>query len=62
MERTHRWAERSTAQWLINNNMRREQGVHEQALFGIVQGVVFDDLRQESAEFIKSLDTPGISI
>ena len=62
MNRTHRWAERSKAQWLENNKLRRKNGQHEQALFGIVQWVVYDDLRRESAEFIKNLDTPGISI
>lgn len=62
MNRTHRWAERSKAQWLKNNELRKQQWLHEQALFGIVQWVVYDDLRRESAEFIKNLDTPGISI
>jgi len=62
MERTHRWAERSKEQWLKNNELRRAQWLHEQALFGIVQWVIFDDLRKESAQFIKNLDTPGISI
>lgn len=62
MERTHRWAERSKAQWLKNNKLRKQEWLHEQALFWIVQWVIFDDLRKESAEFIKNLDTPGISI
>ncbi len=62
MDRTHRWAERSKSQWLINNALRKTQWLHEQALFGIVQWVVFDDLRKESAKFIRELDTPGISI
>lgn len=62
MERTHRWAERSKQQWLINNKNRTDIWLHEQALFGIVQWVVYDDLRRESAKFIKELDTPGISI
>jgi len=62
MERTHRWAMRSKERWLENNIKRKEAGIHEQALFGIVQGVNYDDLRKESAEFIKNLDTPGISI
>ena len=52
MERTHRWAERST----------RAQTRTDQALFGIVQGGVQADLRAESATFISSLDTPGIAI
>jgi len=62
MERTHRWAERSKQQWLKNNSIRKEQWLHEQALFWIVQWVVYDKLRKESAEYIKKLDTPGISI
>lgn len=62
MERTHRWVERSKSRWLENNKIREEQGLHPQALFGIVQWVIYDDLRRQSAEFIKSLDTPWISI
>ena len=42
MERTHRWAERCL-------KVKKRQ---DQALFGIVQGGVFPDLRQESAEII----------
>ncbi|MBI5963849.1 MAG: tRNA guanosine(34) transglycosylase Tgt [Chloroflexi bacterium] len=52
MDRTHRWAERS-----VNAKKRNDQ-----ALFGIVQGGVNPDLRVESAQFISSLDTPGIAI
>jgi queuine tRNA-ribosyltransferase len=52
MERTHAWAERSLAA------KRRP----DQALFGIVQGGVFPDLRAESAEFIRSLGFPGHAI
>jgi queuine tRNA-ribosyltransferase len=52
MERTHRWAERSQA----------AQSRQDQALFGIVQGGVFPDLREESARFIASLDFPGNAI
>lgn len=52
MERTHRWAERSL----------RAKRRSDQALFGIVQGGVRVDLRAASAEFIASLDTPGIAI
>ncbi|MBI5353056.1 MAG: tRNA guanosine(34) transglycosylase Tgt [Chloroflexi bacterium] len=52
MDRTHRWAERS-----VQAKKRSDQ-----ALFGIVQGGVNADLRAESAEFISSLDTPGIAI
>ena len=50
--RTHAWVKRC-----IQAKTRRDQ-----ALFGIVQGGVFPDLRQESAEFITALDLPGIAI
>lgn len=62
MERTHRWAVRSYDQWMKNEEKRKEKWLHPQALFGIVQWVVYDDLRRESCEFIKSLDLPGIAI
>jgi queuine tRNA-ribosyltransferase len=52
MERTHRWAERC-----LKAKRRADQ-----ALFGIVQGGIEPDLRAASAEFISSLDTPGIAI
>ena len=52
MARTHAWAERCV------------QAHHrpDQALFGIVQGGIFPDLRQQSAEFIAALDLPGNAI
>lgn len=62
MERTHRWAMRSQAQWQKNEKKRAENGQYPQALFGIVQWVIYDDLRAESCNFIKSLDLPGIAI
>ncbi len=62
MERTHRWAVRSRDQWIINAKIREEKWLLPQALFGIIQWVIYDDLRSESCEFIKSLDLPGIAI
>ena len=62
MERTHRWAIRSKNQWLHNEALREEQNTYSQALFAIVQGVIYDDLRTESAKFISDLDTPGVAI
>jgi queuine tRNA-ribosyltransferase len=50
--RTHAWAERCLA------SKKRS----DQALFGILQGGVFTDLRQESAAFIASLGFPGHAI
>ena len=52
MERTHRWAERC-----LKTKTRADQ-----ALFGIVQGGIFPDLRRKSAEFLASLDFPGYGI
>jgi queuine tRNA-ribosyltransferase len=52
MRRTHAWAERCVA--------AKTRG--DQALFGIVQGGIFRDLRQQSASFIAGLDLPGNAI
>jgi len=52
MQRTHRWAERSLA----------AHGEAPQALFGIVQGACFDDLRRESADFLVRLPFDGFAI
>ena len=52
MQRTHLWAERC-----LQAKTREDQ-----ALFGIVQGGVFPDLREASARFITSLDFPGNAI
>jgi queuine tRNA-ribosyltransferase len=52
VERTHAWARRCL------EAKRRP----DQALFGIVQGGVFPDLRARSAEFIASLGFPGHAI
>ncbi len=52
VQRTHNWA----VQCL--EAMTRK----DQALFGIVQGGIFPDLRRESARFVADLDTPGIGI
>lgn len=56
-ERTHRWLERSVAR-------HRELGGEErgQALFGIVQGGAFDDLRARSVEAVCSHDLAGYAI
>jgi queuine tRNA-ribosyltransferase len=50
--RTHAWAERCL--------IAHRSG--EQALFGIVQGGVFPDLRRQSARFIASLPFDGLAI
>jgi queuine tRNA-ribosyltransferase len=52
MRRTHTWLERC-----LEAKTRPDQ-----ALFGIIQGGVHPDLRLQSAEFVSSMDTPGIAI
>ena len=52
MEITHRWAER------CKQHHTRE----DQALFGIVQGAFFEDLRIESAKTLADMDFPGYGI
>ncbi|MBK8903046.1 MAG: tRNA guanosine(34) transglycosylase Tgt [Anaerolineaceae bacterium] len=52
LTRTHPWLERCLA--------AKTRG--DQALFGIVQGGVFADLREESGRFVTSLDLPGYAI
>jgi len=47
MALTHRWAERSVAEFAKAS----EGSAGPQALYGIVQGGVYEDLRRESAEF-----------
>jgi len=52
IKRTSQWAQRCL----------RAKNRPDQALFGIVQGGVFSDLRKESAKFITSLDLPGYAM
>jgi queuine tRNA-ribosyltransferase len=52
LRRTHLWAERC----------RQAHTRSDQALFGIVQGGVFHDLREQSARFLIDLDFPGYAI
>lgn len=55
MDRTHRWAERSLRE-------HKKTANNPQALFGIVQGGRFEDLRKESARIIGSMDFDGFGI
>jgi queuine tRNA-ribosyltransferase len=54
-ERTHRWLERCLA-W------HDEHGPARQAVFGIVQGGVHEDLRRESAERVGAAGVDGLAI
>lgn len=51
--RTSRWAERC---------LKAHRRPHEQALFGIVQGGMYADLRRISAQDLVSLDFPGYAV
>ncbi|HAJ53674.1 MAG TPA: tRNA guanosine(34) transglycosylase Tgt, partial [Lactobacillus sp.] len=51
--RTSRWAERG---------LKAHKNPDWQALFGIVQGAGFRDLREQSAKDLVSMDFPGYSI
>jgi queuine tRNA-ribosyltransferase len=62
MERTHRWATRCVSRWNELQNIREGKWFPYQALFAIMQGVVYDDLRVESCKYISDLDTPGVAI
>lgn len=57
MRRTHRWAKRS-----IDAHRRNIEAGKKQAIFGIVQGGPFADLRRESAKEIASLNFDGYGI
>lgn len=66
LERTHRWAVRALERFRRPSPplpSRRERGGGEgQALFGIVQGGAYRDLREQSAKFIAKLDFDGFGI
>ncbi len=54
-ERTHRWLDRCL-EW------HRQNGSEHQAVFGIVQGGVHEDLRRESAQRVSEAPVDGIAI
>jgi len=59
MERTHRWAERALRAFEETGGLGPNPG---QALFGIVQGGAYEDLRRRSAREIAGMDFPGFAI
>ena len=58
MERTHRWLDRCLERF----NATEPKYGYEQALFPIVQGCVYRDLREQSAEYIASKNADGNAI
>lgn len=59
MTRTHRWLTQSLQYHQQHPTSRYG---YQQALFGIIQGGIFKDLRRESADFVASMQTDGIAI
>jgi queuine tRNA-ribosyltransferase len=53
LERTTRWAERC---------LKAHRRPEDQALFGIVQGGMYRDLREQSAKQLVSMDFPGYAV
>ena len=62
MERTLRWAGRCAASHQALQSARAEAGRPPQALFGIVQGGVYPELRRRSARELAALELPGYAL
>ena len=60
MERTHLWAKRCQQAHSASSGQAQQKS--DQALYAIVQGGVFPELRRQSAEYLTSLDFPGYAI
>jgi len=58
MERTHRWLVRGYGHFL---ETEPKYG-YSQTFFPIVQGCVYEDLRRQSAEFVRGFDAEGYAI
>ncbi|MCE3044604.1 tRNA guanosine(34) transglycosylase Tgt [Legionella sp. 16cNR16C] len=59
MERTHRWLLQSID---YHQQYPASRYGARQALFGIIQGGIFQELRSESARFVAGMDLDGIAI
>lgn len=60
LDRTHAWAKRCSQDWLEHEKMSA-YGTY-QALFGIIQGGLHQDLRRASAQAITELDFDGLAV
>ncbi|MCQ2598105.1 MAG: tRNA guanosine(34) transglycosylase Tgt [Treponema sp.] len=58
LKQTSDWLIRAKKEW----EKQQEENGYKGLLFPIVQGNFFEDLRKESADFVASLDMPGIAI
>lgn len=59
MQRTHRWLKQSID---YHHEFPLSRYGYRQALFGIIQGGIYQDLRRECAEIVVALQTEGIAI
>lgn len=59
-ERTHPWAVRSLAEHQHLNATRSHRP--PQALFGVIQGANYEDLRRQSAQFLGAMDFDGYGL
>lgn len=57
MNRTHKWADRS-----LKAHRQNLDAARKQAIFGIIQGGRYEDLRKESAKELASMDFDGYGI
>lgn len=62
MQRTHRWAERCLDEKVKGQGSKVKAGKEPQALYGVVQGGVYEDLRKQSAKYISDLPFEGIAV
>jgi len=60
LERTHAWAERSLTE--VQKIRRENPKKNYQALFGVLQGANYKDLRRKTAELLGSMDFDGYGI
>lgn len=60
LARTHRWAERSLAEF--RKLGKKDADRPYQALFGVLQGANYEDLRRETARFLGGMDFDGFGI
>lgn len=56
LKKTHQWAKKSVDHW------QKIKGDSKQMLFGIIQGSVYQDLREKSLKYISSLPFDGIAV
>ncbi len=60
VNRTHQWAQQCYEYWEHHN--RQSAYGYYQALFGIIQGGLFEELRKESAQIISEIPFDGIAV